>query len=279
MSIALKYTFNKKKIKFIYNEVFDDPKKIKHLIKCPKIKNVSQFYHHSDELGSMFKSNTLSKEDLKKYFIKMNYFKYRCLSCVYKNNEKKAIYYLDKFIVIAKFIANSNVRLAVSTSSKLASKYNKSKGEFLSTANLVLMKVIESFDPFKDFCISSYLCKSIISAINRERGNRYNLEISIDNSIDTIDESEWNNQEQKELTLYRKELINSAFVCLNEREIDIITCRFNLNGKGIKTLKELGNKYNVESERIRQIQSRAITKMMKHLKSKNLEEFALRLVA
>jgi RNA polymerase primary sigma factor len=48
---------------------------------------------------------------------------------------------------------------------------------------------------------------------------------------------------------------------LNERETEIIGSRFGLNGKRVLTLEEIGRKFGVSRERIRQIQNSALQKM------------------
>jgi RNA polymerase primary sigma factor len=56
---------------------------------------------------------------------------------------------------------------------------------------------------------------------------------------------------------------------LNERETEIIGCRFGLNGKRILTLEEIGRNFGVSRERIRQIQNAALHKMRTALARRN----------
>ena len=56
---------------------------------------------------------------------------------------------------------------------------------------------------------------------------------------------------------------------LNERESEIIGCRFGLNGKRILTLEEIGRQFGVSRERIRQIQNAALQKMRVALARRN----------
>ena len=58
---------------------------------------------------------------------------------------------------------------------------------------------------------------------------------------------------------------------LSQKERDILILRFGLNNNGTKkTLDEIGSIYGVSRERIRQIENRAIAKLKKLCKSKNL---------
>ena len=58
---------------------------------------------------------------------------------------------------------------------------------------------------------------------------------------------------------------------LSRKERDVLILRFGLNNDGNKkTLDEIGSIYGVSRERIRQIENRAISKLKKLCKNKNL---------
>ena len=58
---------------------------------------------------------------------------------------------------------------------------------------------------------------------------------------------------------------------LSQKERDVLILRFGLNNDGNKkTLDEIGSIYGVSRERIRQIENRAISKLKKFIKNKNL---------
>jgi RNA polymerase primary sigma factor len=58
---------------------------------------------------------------------------------------------------------------------------------------------------------------------------------------------------------------------LSQKERDVLILRFGLNNNGQKkTLDEIGNIYGVSRERIRQIENRAISKLKKLCKNKNM---------
>jgi RNA polymerase primary sigma factor len=55
--------------------------------------------------------------------------------------------------------------------------------------------------------------------------------------------------------------INTILTSLSQRDSEIIRCRYGLDGKKPMSLSELGSKYKLTRERIRQIEKRAITRL------------------
>jgi RNA polymerase primary sigma factor len=61
---------------------------------------------------------------------------------------------------------------------------------------------------------------------------------------------------------------------LDEREQDIIKNRFGLYGDAPKTLEEIGKKYGLTRERVRQIEARAVKKMKGFLKQQKRDFYS-----
>ena len=59
----------------------------------------------------------------------------------------------------------------------------------------------------------------------------------------------------------KKECINNALSILTEREKEVISMRFGLNGETPKTLEAIGGAFGVTRERIRQIENSALRKL------------------
>ena len=70
-----------------------------------------------------------------------------------------------------------------------------------------------------------------------------------------------------------KEQIQGAFNKLSERETKILKLRFGLFGEGEHTLEEVGQRFQVTRERIRQIESKALKKLQHPELSEKLRSF------
>jgi RNA polymerase primary sigma factor len=60
-------------------------------------------------------------------------------------------------------------------------------------------------------------------------------------------------------------MVHELVAQLSEREANIIRCRFGLDGGGERTLEDVGRKFNLTRERIRQLQNLALQKLRKLL--------------
>ena len=69
------------------------------------------------------------------------------------------------------------------------------------------------------------------------------------------------------------EAVERTLQTLSEREADILRCRFGLAGRNPMTLKEIGDKYRVSKERIRQIERKAIRRLQHPTRSQFLRSY------
>ena len=70
----------------------------------------------------------------------------------------------------------------------------------------------------------------------------------------------------------RKE-IDRALSTLTSREADVIKYYFGLNGEHAMTLEEIGEKFNLTRERVRQIKEKAIRRLRHTSRSKALKTY------
>lgn len=177
-------------------------------------------------------------------------------------------------------LINSNLKFVV----KVANSY---KGRGLSMSDLVaegnigLMKAYTRFDPKRDVKFISYsvhwIRQSIIEALNKRNNidgddlpmdyERQDADvdgdyIEADNTPGIITEfTEFTKDSEFERDTMRKKALEMLFSCLSERETDIISRYFGINGMDTETLEEIGNTMNLTKERVRQIKEDGMKKL------------------
>ena len=70
-----------------------------------------------------------------------------------------------------------------------------------------------------------------------------------------------------------KGIINSILETLSAKEKNIIENRFGLNGHSALSLKDIGKKYNLTKERIRQIEKKALARLRHVTRRSKLRNF------
>ena len=82
-----------------------------------------------------------------------------------------------------------------------------------------------------------------------------------DTILDLVDDERYDEPEKTVLDRNLREIIDDVLTKLKPIERDVIRRHFGLNGDNPLTLKEIGEKYNLTKERIRQIEHTALDKM------------------
>ncbi|MBU0766414.1 hypothetical protein KKF55_01340 [Patescibacteria group bacterium] len=75
-----------------------------------------------------------------------------------------------------------------------------------------------------------------------------------------------------QLTINLQELLSNLFLVLTEKESKVIERRFALQGQPRQTLEKIGKHFNVTRERIRQIESIALGKLRRTVRTTKLDE-------
>jgi RNA polymerase primary sigma factor len=70
-----------------------------------------------------------------------------------------------------------------------------------------------------------------------------------------------------------KKEVNRALSTLTQRESDVITYYFGLNEQNPLTLEEIGEKFALTRERVRQIKEKAIRRLRHASKSRSLKTY------
>ena len=90
---------------------------------------------------------------------------------------------------------------------------------------------------------------------------------------DFIEDSGYRHPEDEAVEQSLKEDIEDVLTSLSMKEAEIIRYRFGLNGKSPLSLKEIGDKYNLTKERIRQIEKKAIKRLQHPSRSQYLSAY------
>jgi RNA polymerase sigma factor (sigma-70 family) len=234
-------------------------------------------------LASLYAIPLLTKDEEAYYFRKMNFLKCQAAEVQRKidparprtRDMDKLEQLLQQATEIKNFLIRSNLRLVVSIA-KRHMKPNTSFFEMVSDGNMSLIRAIEKFDYTKGFKFSTYASWAIMknyarsipaehTQLDRFRtGNEELFQNSSDPRTEAL-HAERTNQQQRELIL-------SILEHLDAREREIIVHRYGLTGGAPpQTLEQVGAKFGVTKERIRQLEARALRKMRKLAQDESLE--------
>lgn len=106
---------------------------------------------------------------------------------------------------------------------------------------------------------------SLESPINREK----------DSSMigDFVEDIDYQSPDEIVIEKSLKGDINTLLKSLTEKEAEILQYRFGLNGKHPMSLKEIGDKYHLTKERIRQIEKKALKRLQHPQRSQYLKHY------
>ncbi|HOV38626.1 MAG TPA: sigma-70 family RNA polymerase sigma factor, partial [Spirochaetales bacterium] len=91
--------------------------------------------------------------------------------------------------------------------------------------------------------------------------------------VDFVEDAGYKHPEEVVIHDSLKEDINKILATLSEKEAEIIQYRFGLNGRNPLSLKEIGERYHLTKERIRQIEKKALKRMQHPSRSEILEPY------
>lgn len=226
-------------------------------------------------LAQLYSIPLLNKEQEAYYFRKMNYLKFcaarlrdqldvsRAKSRAMDQIERL----LDEAVEVKNLLIRSNLRLVVS----IAKKHVKPNGNFfemVSDGNISLIRAIEKFDFSRGFKFSTYATWAIMKNYARSIPAEHNLLDRYRTGTDELflsSPDQRSDQFEQELVNHRQhEALVQILNRLEERERNIIMFRFGLNqDTEPQTLEQLGGRFGVTKERIRQLEARALGKLRK----------------
>ncbi len=234
-------------------------------------------------LASLYSVPLLTREEEGYYFRKMNYLKFKAASLqkqiadrrptTKELNEIEEL--LDGAIQVKNFLIRSNLRLVVSIA-KRHMKPTSNFFEMVSDGNMSLIRAIEKFDYSKGNKFSTYASWAIMKNYARSIPAEHRVLDRFRTGSEDVfrfSEDERGSQFADEAVNHRQhQMIMSILGNLDERERAIIVHRYGLErGSESETLEQVGTRFNVTKERIRQIESRAMQKIRKIVTEEKLD--------
>lgn len=265
-------------IECVFNKEFDDPKREAVILgpapEAPERKGrLKAPAGLPPYLASLYEVPLLNAAQEQYYFRKMNFLKYKAGRLREKLNPKrpnmkelgKVESLLQQAVEVKNLLVRTNLRLVVA----IAKKYTRGDANFfevISDGNVSLMRAIEKFDYSRGFKFSTYATWAIkrnfartipaeYTQLGRFRtGNEELFQGSRDPRGSQYAEEHTNRSQHEAIS----RLLNK----LQDRERDIIALRYGLaDGVEPLTLEQVGNRFGVTKERIRQLEARALRKL------------------
>ena len=167
-------------------------------------------------------------------------------------------------------IIESNLRFVFNIARKYTGK-GIPISDLISEGNLGLVKAIEKFDTTKDvkfITYAVYWVREYMSASIRKNYSRADLTL-IDDLQDTAKKNDAKpiantkiyDIEDEECDDGKDKMIDELLCVLNDKEKNIMEFTYGLGGRKPLTFQEIGKKYHISSERVRQIKIEALDKV------------------
>ncbi len=237
-------------------------------------------------LKSLYDVPLLAQDQEQDLFRRYNFCKYRACTLMRQLDpcraSKRQLNTIDRLLERSneyqQRIIQANLRLVVSIANRHIRR-GLNVFELISDGNMSLMRAIERFDFSRGYKLSTYASWAIMKNFARtipEERHRYTRYVTgRDELLDAAPDrsSAAAAHEPAEAEGLRAALAG-GFDQLDPREREILTCHYGLgNGQQPTTLEQLGARFGVTKERIRQIEKRALAKL-KNVLSPSLAEHA-----
>lgn len=167
-------------------------------------------------------------------------------------------------------IIESNLRFVFNIARKYTGK-GIPISDLISEGNLGLVKAIEKFDTTKDvkfITYAVYWVREYMSASIRKNYSRADLTLIEDlqdtakkNDTKPITKTKLYDIEDEECDDGKDKMIDELLCVLNDKEKNIMEFTYGLGGHKPLTFQEIGKKYHISSERVRQIKIEALDKV------------------
>ena len=233
-------------------------------------------------LASLYEVPLLTREQEMHLFRKMNYLKYqagkirealdptRARSAELDEIERLQ----EEALAVKNQIIRCNLRLVVSIAKRHVNPTNNFF-ELVSDGNMSLIRAVEKFDFSRGNKFSTYaswaIMKNYARSIPEENFRRDRFVTGHDEMFEAAADTRADEHEYENTLKKMQETVKGMLGRLDERERKIIISRFGLGGVNEQTLEQLGRELGITKERVRQIESRAQTKLRRIASEEKLE--------
>jgi RNA polymerase sigma factor (sigma-70 family) len=223
-------------------------------------------------LQQLFRIGLLTPEGEVALFRKFNYLKYKADRLRGQiDPESVAARELDRIEDLLEQarktknqITQANLRLVVSIAKRHATP-TRDFFEIVSDGNVSLMRAVEKFDYSRGFKFSTYaswaIMKNYARTIPEHKQHRDRYQTGREELLEHVSSAPPEEHESDYLPAVRATL-DRMLGTLDERERSILRQRFGLDEhREPQTLQQIGRRFGVSKERIRQLEARAMTKL------------------
>jgi RNA polymerase primary sigma factor len=223
-------------------------------------------------LRSLYETPLLSREQEQDLFRRYNYLKFKAAAEIRAVDAEEVApdefdrisHLMGQVEVVRQRIVKANLRLVVSIAKKHVG-WSADFFEVISDGNMSLMRAVEKFDYALGNKFSTYATWAVMKNYARSipeqryRNQRYmtGQEIALDSQADDRVAEPSSSDRQ-----HVREMIDEAIAQLDDREREIVINHFGLgHEQETQTLEQLGQRFGVTKERIRQIERRALNRL------------------
>ncbi len=262
---------------YVYNELFDAPEADEIILAAAEpppstVRGPSPSADTPQYLRSLYQTPLLTRELEADLFRRYNYLKYRAARVIEEIDSEdvpveactRAQDLLAQAETVKRRVVRANLRLVVSIAKRHVG-WSPKFFEVISDGNVSLMRAVEKFDYARGNKFSTYASWAIIKNFARSipeqhyycsrfmTGQDAVLEGAADESVEQVHASDRQRV---------RELISEGLASLTDREQAVVQGHFGLTPQGAtQTLEQLGKRFGVTKERVRQIEQRALARL------------------
>lgn len=236
-------------------------------------------------LQSLYHTPLLTAEQEHDLFRRYNYLKYKVARTLKRIDPAEIT--AGQFDALARLVAQvestrqriirANLRLVVSIAKKHVG-WSPRFFEVISDGNMSLMRAVEKFDYTRGVKFSTYatwaIVKNYARSIPEQLYYASRCLTGQDEALEAVADPQPAEASESDRQHVRA-AIDAGLRELDDREREIVTSHFGLGGRsGPLTLEQLGRRFGVTKERVRQIERRALGRLREVLKPSLLEALA-----